>query len=155
MKAIIAAVGVWQECDSIRRSSLRPPGHFALTGPNANVSFGSTRDSSRDITLKRIGNPHRSVDLRRREFLIRFCQGAGAALVPASLWGMAFPGVRSLTPSREPDCMLRSKNRKPASTCLRYFPSTPYRSGLCVSPAPKKGSKAMAVAPIRASANTP
>jgi len=31
------------------------------------------------------------VDLRRRRFLLRFCQGAGAALIPSSLWGLRFP----------------------------------------------------------------
>jgi tetratricopeptide (TPR) repeat protein len=36
-----------------------------------------------------------SVDLRRRNFLVRFCQGAGATLIPASLWGLAFPEFRS------------------------------------------------------------
>jgi tetratricopeptide (TPR) repeat protein/peroxiredoxin len=30
---------------------------------------------------------HESVDLQRRDFLVRFCQGAGATLVPARLWG--------------------------------------------------------------------
>ena len=33
-----------------------------------------------------------SVDFRRREFLIRFCQGAGATLIPKNLWGVTFPG---------------------------------------------------------------
>jgi tetratricopeptide (TPR) repeat protein/peroxiredoxin len=32
-----------------------------------------------------------SVDLRRRELLVRFCQGAGASLIPSSLWGLAEP----------------------------------------------------------------
>ncbi len=49
-----------------------------------------SRDSAGDITLSRAGKPRRSVDLRRRNFLIRFCQGAGATLIPASLRG--FPG---------------------------------------------------------------
>src|ERR1700722_5656348 len=31
-----------------------------------------------------------SVDLQRRDFLVRFCQGAGAALVPARLWASTF-----------------------------------------------------------------
>jgi hypothetical protein len=30
--------------------------------------------------------------LRRRNFLVRFCQGAGATLIPAKLWGLSFPG---------------------------------------------------------------
>jgi tetratricopeptide (TPR) repeat protein len=51
-----------------------------------------SRDSAGDITLSRAGKPRQSVDfhsvdLRRRNFLIRFCQGAGATLIPASLWG--------------------------------------------------------------------
>ena len=31
------------------------------------------------------------VDLRRRDFLIRFCQGASAALIPAGLRGLGWP----------------------------------------------------------------
>src|ERR1700727_3243102 len=31
-----------------------------------------------------------SVDLQRRDFLLRFCQGAGAMLVPVRLWGSTF-----------------------------------------------------------------
>ncbi len=46
-----------------------------------------SRDSAGDITLSRAGKPRQSVDLRRRNFLIRFCQGAGATLIPSSLWG--------------------------------------------------------------------
>ena len=57
------------------------------------VSFGFTRDSPRDITLNRAGKPHPSVDLRRRDFLLRFCQGAGAMLIPRSLWGIGHPEV--------------------------------------------------------------
>ena len=72
-----------------------PAGPAVLTGPNANVSFGSTRDSPRDITLKKAGKQPPSVDLRRRDFLLRFCQGAGATLIPASLWGTAFSGFGS------------------------------------------------------------
>jgi len=62
-----------------------------LTHPYADGSFGSTRDSAGDITLSRAGKPHPNVDLRRRDFLVRFCQGVGATLVPASLWGLTFP----------------------------------------------------------------
>ncbi len=71
-----------------------------MTAPNLNVSFGSTLDFSRNITLSRAGKPAQSadlqsadvegVDLRRRDFLLRFCQGAGATLIPASLWGLTF-----------------------------------------------------------------
>ena len=74
-----------------------------MTGPNANVSFGSTRDSSRDITLKRAGKQHPSVDLRRRDFLVRFCQAAGATLIPSNLWGITFPGFKSLGPRSDPN----------------------------------------------------
>jgi tetratricopeptide (TPR) repeat protein/peroxiredoxin len=80
-----------------------------LTGPDANVSFGSTRDSPREFTLNGAGKSSRSVDLRsvdlrsvdlrRRNFLVRFCQGAGATLIPASLWGLRFTGFESF-PSR-------------------------------------------------------
>jgi Tfp pilus assembly protein PilF/peroxiredoxin len=63
------------------------------------VSFGFTRDSPRDITLNRVGKPHLSVDLRRRDFLARFCQGAGAMFIPKTLWGIGFPAV--VTSSRE------------------------------------------------------
>jgi tetratricopeptide (TPR) repeat protein/peroxiredoxin len=98
-----------------------------LTGPNANGSFGSTRDSPRKITLTGKGRPPRSddlcwgdpclddlcpadpksvdlraVDLRRREFLVRFCQGAGASLIPTSLWGLAFPDSRPFASHSEP-----------------------------------------------------
>jgi tetratricopeptide (TPR) repeat protein len=62
-----------------------------LTRSNADVSFGFTRDSPGDITLSRAGKPHSPTDLRRRDFLVRFCQGAGAILIPARLWGLAFP----------------------------------------------------------------
>ncbi len=73
----------------------------ALTGPNPNVSFGSTLDSARDITLKSAGKTRSSVDWRRRDFLIRFCQGAGATLIPAGLWGSTFSGFTSFAPHDE------------------------------------------------------
>jgi tetratricopeptide (TPR) repeat protein len=91
-----------------------------LTGRNANVNFGSTRDSPREITLsgatkspdsadlqcgdlqfvdlRDVDNAavdHSVVDQSRRKFLIRFCQGAGATLIPAALWGLASPAYRS------------------------------------------------------------
>jgi hypothetical protein len=31
-----------------------------------------------------------SADLQRREFLIRFCQGVGATLIPSGFWGLGF-----------------------------------------------------------------
>ncbi len=53
-------------------------------------------DSPKDNTLNRAGKPHSAVDLRRRNFLVQFCQGAGATLIPASLWGSTFLDFRSL-----------------------------------------------------------
>jgi tetratricopeptide (TPR) repeat protein len=50
-----------------------------------------TREHARDITLNQGRKPRPSVDLRRREFLIRFCQGTGATLVPSTLWGISLP----------------------------------------------------------------
>ena len=49
------------------------------------------RDTLGGITLSRAEKPRPSVDLERRSFLIRFCQGAGATLIPASLWGLRLP----------------------------------------------------------------
>jgi tetratricopeptide (TPR) repeat protein len=54
------------------------------------------RFSGRDNALSRAGKRRQSVDLRRRDFLVRFCQGAGATLIPRNLWGIAFPEFRSL-----------------------------------------------------------
>ena len=50
-----------------------------------------TDDDRGEITLSGAEKPRQSVDLRRREFLVRVCQGAGATLIPASLWGRTFP----------------------------------------------------------------
>jgi tetratricopeptide (TPR) repeat protein len=47
----------------------------------------SDRHFARNHTLSRAGKPLEAVDLRRRDFLIRFSQTTGAALVPARLWG--------------------------------------------------------------------
>jgi tetratricopeptide (TPR) repeat protein len=60
----------------------------------------------RDNTLigaekSRVGKPHPSVDLCRRDFLVRFCQGAGATLIPTNLWGIVFPEF-SLSPAERP-----------------------------------------------------
>src|SRR5271166_5012054 len=89
----------------------------ALTSPIANGSFASTRDSPRKIILTGEGKPPRpadsrladlqpsdlrSADLCRREFLVRFCQGAGACLIPASLWAFAAPNSRSFASRSEP-----------------------------------------------------
>jgi len=38
------------------------------------------------------------VDLLRREFLVRFCQGAGASLIPTTFWGLTFPQFGSSAP---------------------------------------------------------
>ena len=67
----------------------------ALTHPDTDGSFGSTRDSAGDITLSRAGKPHPHTDLSRRHFLVRFCQGTGATLIPARLWGFTFPNAGS------------------------------------------------------------
>ncbi|HKC01199.1 MAG TPA: FG-GAP-like repeat-containing protein [Terriglobales bacterium] len=40
-------------------------------------------------------SPLGPVDLRRRDFLIRFCQGASAALIPAGLRGLGWPSLYS------------------------------------------------------------
>jgi tetratricopeptide (TPR) repeat protein/peroxiredoxin len=77
-----------------------------LTGQIADVSFRSTRDSPRKISLSWAEKPSQSVDLqpvdlRRREFLVRFCQGAGATLIPATLWGFTFPGYGSFASRSE------------------------------------------------------
>jgi len=67
----------------------------ALTHPETDGSFGSTRDSAGDITLSRAGKPYPHTDLSRRHFLVRFCQGTGATLIPARLWGFTFPDAGS------------------------------------------------------------
>ena len=67
----------------------------ALTHSDTDGSFGSTRDSAGDITLSRAGKPHPHTELSRRHFLVRFCQGTGATLIPARLWGFTFPNAGS------------------------------------------------------------
>jgi tetratricopeptide (TPR) repeat protein len=67
-------------------------------------------DSPRDITLSRAGKAlqsvapsfgdqgsveAKSVDVRRREFLVRFSQTLGASLVPTNLWASTFSGLGS------------------------------------------------------------
>ena len=71
-----------------------------MTGRNPDVSFGFTFDSAGDITLSRAGKPHPFKNLGRRDFLVRFCQGAGATLIPAQLWGLAWPDS-GLLPARK------------------------------------------------------
>ncbi|MGO9086571.1 MAG: FG-GAP-like repeat-containing protein [Candidatus Sulfotelmatobacter sp.] len=57
------------------------------------------------------------MDLLRRKFLVRFCQGAGASLIPTSLWGLTFPEFRSPAP---PDIL-------PANAGFQLHPH--YRTG--------------------------
>lgn len=77
--------------------------HSALTGLITDVRFGSTRDFEGDITLSRAGKLPQFVDRSRRDFLLRFCQGAGATLIPSSLWGLALPNFGSIpTPPDDP-----------------------------------------------------
>ena len=76
----------------------RPPPRPTLTGSGADVSFASTPESPGGIGLSRAGKTRHRVDLYllnpgRRNFLIRCWQGAGAALVPARLRGLAFPSA--------------------------------------------------------------
>ncbi len=94
----------------------------ALTTSNPNVSFGSTRDSPRDITLNRAGKPLPVADLRRRDFLVRFCQTAGAALIPTRLWGVSLPGSNFLPSRTEPDAgyqlQLHYRSERPLDATL-------------------------------------
>ena len=55
------------------------------------LDFDSTPEFPGDIALSREPKPRHPINLRRRNFLLRFCQGASAALVPAGLRGLAFP----------------------------------------------------------------
>jgi tetratricopeptide (TPR) repeat protein len=58
---------------------------------------GNSHSICRGNALKRERRPRsragRGADLDRRDFLVRFCQGAGASLVPRRLWGFASPGL--------------------------------------------------------------
>jgi tetratricopeptide (TPR) repeat protein len=73
-----------------------------LTRANSNASVDSTRDTPGEISLNQSGKPRSSFDLARREFLVRFCQGVGATLIPASLWGNALPDSESITSVSSP-----------------------------------------------------
>ncbi len=44
------------------------------------------------MTSVRGGKSHSPIDLHRRDFLLRFCQGAGASLIPSHWWRLAFAG---------------------------------------------------------------
>ena len=77
-----------------------------MTLPKANVSFASTGGNPGETTLSQAGKSRQSVesvDFCRREFLTRFCQGAGASLIPAGLWGLAFRDFVSFAPRPSPD----------------------------------------------------
>ena len=72
----------------------------SLTAFRVAVSFSPTRDYARGIALSRAGKTRHLADLHgvdpsgvdpsRRNFLIRCCQGASAALVPATLSRFGF-----------------------------------------------------------------
>jgi tetratricopeptide (TPR) repeat protein/peroxiredoxin len=62
----------------------------AITG----VSFEGTLIRGY-IGLSRPRKPHSLTHLARRDFLLRFCQGAGATLVPGGWWRFAFPTWQS------------------------------------------------------------
>ncbi len=47
--------------------------------------------------MKGVGKPRPSFDPSRRDFLVSFCQGAGATLIPKSLWGLASPKISPLS----------------------------------------------------------
>lgn len=50
---------------------------------------------SEGICLSRPRKPNPSIELPRRDFLVRFCQGAGASLIPNNWWRFAFPSSAS------------------------------------------------------------
>jgi tetratricopeptide (TPR) repeat protein/peroxiredoxin len=64
-----------------------------------------------DITLSRASKPYASPDLRRRDFLVHFCQGVGASFIPRALWRLADPAT--VTPSSAND---------PAHAGFRFTP---------------------------------
>jgi tetratricopeptide (TPR) repeat protein len=57
----------------------------------------------RDTDLIRAPKPQLFSDLRRRDFLIRFAQGAAATLIPSPLWGLALPDPRLTGQGPAPD----------------------------------------------------
>jgi tetratricopeptide (TPR) repeat protein len=62
------------------------------------LDFGSTREYPGGTALSRAGKTRHPADLHpvnssRRDFLVRCCQGASAAIVPAGLRGFAFPFI--------------------------------------------------------------
>ena len=57
------------------------------------LDFGSTREYPEVIVLSRPAKTQHPINLPRRNFLIRCCQGVGATLIPASLHGLGFPSA--------------------------------------------------------------
>jgi tetratricopeptide (TPR) repeat protein/peroxiredoxin len=75
-----------------------------LTVVDTNVTFRPHARNLRDIVLSRPEkvhslSAHESVDRRRRNFLIRCCQGASAALIPVGLRGLGFPSLANIDPA--------------------------------------------------------
>jgi tetratricopeptide (TPR) repeat protein/peroxiredoxin len=63
------------------------------------LDFDSTPGCARETALSRPEDTRNSVDSRRRDFLIRCCQGVGAAAFPSRLSGFAFaPSLSSTGP---------------------------------------------------------
>src|ERR1700675_1948490 len=77
---------------AISRAGRPPRAGRTLTVPGAAVRFRVFAVRSRGVALIRVGKTKRSeVDQSRRNFLLRCCQGASAALVPPGLRSFAFP----------------------------------------------------------------
>jgi tetratricopeptide (TPR) repeat protein len=77
-------------------------GTATLTAFGVAVSFPPTSEFPGDIVLSRAGKTHQSVDphlmsASRRQFLVRCCQGASAAMIPASLRDFAFSSTYSFS----------------------------------------------------------
>jgi tetratricopeptide (TPR) repeat protein len=88
-----------QELDPSLRSgdnanSRRVKARAFLTPRITGASFEAT-PHSQVYRLSRPRKPHAPPHLPRRDFLIRFCQGAGASLVPSGWWKFAFPASQS------------------------------------------------------------
>lgn len=90
----------------------------ALTPLHTAVKFGSKRALSGVIALSRPGRTTvpaagSLLSSSRREFLLRSCRGAGAALAPESLWRWAL-SAGSILPSPAPEFHLHPHYRSPA-----------------------------------------
>ena len=70
-----------------------------MTVSGTGVRFPFTRDSAGDTPLSRSEPP--KFDFSRREFLLRFSQGAGAFLVPRTLWGSAPFTLNAIVPDSQ------------------------------------------------------